>query len=87
MSEEPIYEFVKGKGWVSCTSNVITMRCGTRVRLELRIPREGEHWDAGDGSEYASLGTWEASAKLTSFTWLSKGPDSHYKYYCVYVPV
>lgn len=87
MSEEPIYEFVKGKGWVPRTGLIVTMRCGTRVKLELRPPKEGDFWDAGDSVEYASLETWESSAERTNWAWLSKGPDSHYKYYCVFVSV
>lgn len=38
---EPIYTYVKGKGWLVCSSTV-TMHCGTLVNLEKRKPNIGE---------------------------------------------
>lgn len=35
---DPIYEYIKGKGWVA-QSNLVTMDCGTEVRYEIRKPR------------------------------------------------
>ncbi len=42
-----MYTYVKGKGWVIETirSIVITMRCGTKVRLEERKPEIGERYE------------------------------------------
>jgi hypothetical protein len=45
---EPTYEFVKGQGWVPFNNErVITMSCGTCVKLEYRLPDNGERWDSG----------------------------------------
>jgi hypothetical protein len=41
---EPIYEFIKGKGWVPESPVLTTMLCGTVVRLEPRKPNVGEQW-------------------------------------------
>jgi hypothetical protein len=64
---EPIYNYVKGEGWVLTLENLITMACGTVVRLEYRRPVLGEYFDAG-GPNYgtqeepnkAALGTSDA---------------------------
>lgn len=43
---EPLYEYVKGKGWVVVVKTVksvlATMNCGTEVRIEARPPNMGE---------------------------------------------
>jgi hypothetical protein len=48
---EPIYSFVKGKGWVPSVGYVITMKCGTLVRLENRAPNVGEYYDCADPNQ------------------------------------
>lgn len=49
MNNEPTYEYVKGQGWViqPNDNHIITMQCGTRVRLESRPPKSGESYDCG----------------------------------------
>jgi hypothetical protein len=48
---EPIYEYIKGQGWVVQSSPVITLKCGTRVRVERRAPLKNEvYWQVGHGS-------------------------------------
>ncbi len=44
MMTKPVYEYVKGQGWVanSTFSEILTMSCGTRVTIELRAPEVGE---------------------------------------------
>lgn len=42
--EEPIYSYIKGQGWVVADETIVTMYCGTRVRIELRKPNPGEGW-------------------------------------------
>lgn len=39
---DPIYEYVKGEGWVPRSSVIVTLGCGTTVRLEKRNPEPGE---------------------------------------------
>lgn len=39
---EPTYEYVRGQGWVPSVGQIVTMECGTKVRLEIRDPRPGE---------------------------------------------
>lgn len=39
---EPLYEYVKGKGWVIHDNTTLTMRCGTVVRWERRMPESHE---------------------------------------------
>lgn len=53
MEAEPLYIFKPGQGWVpqSNTSNIVTLKCGTRVRLENRTPKKDERYDAGMVSE------------------------------------
>lgn len=43
MNSEPLYEFVKGKGWVIVNDHVVTTTYGKTWRLELRKPEPGEH--------------------------------------------
>jgi hypothetical protein len=48
---EPIYEFVKGQGWVVNPPTIVTMRCKARVKIEIRDPEPGERciWDWAPG--------------------------------------
>lgn len=66
---EPIYEFVKGKGWVVQTLSIITLGDGTRVSIEQRLPLPGEfYWVVCNGSYVSykyglgaeSVGRWLA---------------------------
>lgn len=41
---EPLYTYVRGQGWVINPPETCTMRCGTVVRLEYRMPEYGEPW-------------------------------------------
>lgn len=53
MSAEPLYEFIKGKGWVATVPAVVTLRCGTVVRLEFRPAKKDEMYDGcGWSTEY-----------------------------------
>lgn len=49
MTDEPIYEYVKGKGWVVQNPNVIEYitPLGRRVRITQRDPVAGERWCCG----------------------------------------
>lgn len=49
MNTEPVYTYKTGEGWVPDSNHVhvITMACGTRVRLEARAPKRGEKYDCG----------------------------------------
>lgn len=59
---EPIYEFVKGEGWVvrNTESAVVTMRCGTVVRIEKRTPQRGEYycWKSYDSWTMEGWANW-----------------------------
>lgn len=45
-TDDPIYTFKPGHGWIpEIHDHVITMRCGKVVRLECRLPVEGEMYD------------------------------------------
>lgn len=44
MEPEPLYRYVKGSGWVVDCARVVTMSCGTVVRLEVRHPAQGERF-------------------------------------------
>lgn len=58
-SQEPIYQYVKGQGWVvgpSVPCRDIRLACGTKVRIELRKPNPGEIWDCGSPT---TLDSWE----------------------------
>jgi hypothetical protein len=39
---EPIYEYVRGQGWIVSTG-IYTYSDGRRVRIEERLPRRGEN--------------------------------------------
>lgn len=43
---EPNYVYRKGKGWIVYNDPILTTRNGTQFRLELRMPNDGERWDA-----------------------------------------
>jgi hypothetical protein len=89
-SDEPIYEFVRGVGWITNKplDNVVTMLCGTKVRLELKRPGPGDLWDAS--YNHKSLEDWYSLAQTTKFSWLLDEPpiyNEQAKSYCVYVRV
>lgn len=88
---EPIYEFVKGQGWVIAPQNIIVIGCGTRVRVEFRTPNEGELCYAY--SPTSRFDRWSVEDKLTSLKdvrieWLHKFYIGHYStLYAVLTPV
>jgi hypothetical protein len=41
---EPTYEYVKGVGWVAGYDEIVTLACGTTVRVEHRPPDPGERY-------------------------------------------
>jgi len=91
---EPIYEYVRGTGWVIETPEILTLRCGTKVRLEVRTPREGERF-----SQISINGEWFADGRPTkrwkdcisdyNFEGLNLYPRLYIEDYiqCVAVPV
>lgn len=69
---EPIYEFVKGKGWLIVTDTV-TLACGTCVKVEIRKPENGEsYFDFSPGSTFD---TWSTAERLK---YLAGGYFRHY---------
>lgn len=51
MEPEPNYIYVPGQGWVvQTTTTIYTFQCGTKARLEIRIPRKGEKYRYASGS-------------------------------------
>ena len=48
---EPIYEYVKGEGWV-IINNTVTMKCGTVVSYEIRNPKANEDYKRLLRSDY-----------------------------------
>jgi hypothetical protein len=43
-NSEPTYEYVKGVGWVASYDEIVTLACGTVVRVEHRPPDRGERY-------------------------------------------
>lgn len=58
---EPTYEYVKGEGWVINPGRIHTFACGTKARLELKIPLKGERF------RYSS-GDWDMDRWVLFFT-------------------
>jgi hypothetical protein len=89
---EPTYVYIKGEGWLVETAPVVTMGCGTKVRLELRNPKEGEHYMCCN----KKLNPEPLRVFLERCTFqhykdriiCDEGHEAYYKYvYCVLVPV
>lgn len=51
MTEEPIYQYIKGQGWVVTSGLVVKDRNGKMIRLEKRPPKDGEYWFSGYGTD------------------------------------
>lgn len=49
MSDEPTYTYVKGEGWIPLTHSgtITTCKCGTKVLIEYRKVKKGEHFFMG----------------------------------------
>jgi hypothetical protein len=75
MSEpEPIYEYVRGTGWVPYDGSVVTLKCGTKVRVETRLPQNGERywaiWHSSTVEREYGL-TVEGISRWLTDTWFS----------------
>lgn len=95
MTQEPIYEFKRGEGWVIQGGIHITTKCGKNVRLEMRQPTSHERYMAyykGDYKEDHDFQTMFADRAKRK--WLTDFPvryhldenDPSYTY-CTVVPV
>jgi hypothetical protein len=95
---EPIYNYVKGEGWVASHSHVVTMACGKVVTLEFRPPLGNEYYDHGTDSVLGTTAApnveaWKRSLANTDFRYLiRKDPDRVHRNttdgcYVVVVPV
>lgn len=63
---EPTYEYIKGKGWVLQSNTVVTMQCGTVVRIVPRNPNPGERWQSASIAMHPSYLTtdWQINTAL-----------------------
>lgn len=48
--------YIRGKGWVYEDESIVTMRCGTKVRLQVRTPMPGERYRRTRNPEYYNNG-------------------------------
>lgn len=76
---EPIYNFVRGKGWVPVT-NAVKMLCGTIVEFEIRTPVHGESYLRCTKGPLTAE-TWIQDLESMPFAHLShaNGPDAQYR--------
>lgn len=76
---DPIYTFIKGTGWVVTTVEMIdvTMRCGTKVRIERRAPSVGENYCWKGGQKW-SMQEWAEWASHEPFNEMPKNRDGYY---------
>lgn len=80
---EPIYSYVRGQGWVPrvIEGQEFTLLCGTRVRIEKRLPEAGERYQAVDDTSWVGMdyklsldGTGNWIARNRTYYDLSIGP-------------
>lgn len=68
---EPIYQFVKGQGWIPTDGDIVTLSDGARVKLECREPVDQELciWTyCADMLDLAAWTTWARTVPLTYFS-------------------
>lgn len=88
-NSEPVYTFVKGRGWIIGYDPIVICRCGTRVRLERRMPVSGERYFRTGISNDAPLEQWLINHP-TTYRFVDFKPyssDSKHFDACVLVPV
>jgi hypothetical protein len=64
---EPVYNYVKGQGWVPSFGTVVTMRCGTVIRIEIRKALKHERYDSGGGFRYRTDGVYDPKKWADAF--------------------
>ena len=76
---EPTYEYIKGQGWVLANhpSGVISLACGTVVRITMRKPLPGEYYDAS----WFTSGYWVSASERPNWRAWSKVDFKHLPVY------